>query len=62
MFFNSTFFGYSWSNVCDVVGGEGPLCAYMSFGVYGHKELGSMEKPRHAGLAVLGIVRQSRRS
>ncbi len=34
-FFNSAFFGYNWPNVCDLVGGESPLCEYLSFGIYG---------------------------
>ena len=36
MFFNSGFFGYSWENWCNLLREEGPICAYLSFGIYGH--------------------------
>jgi hypothetical protein len=34
-FFNSAFFGYTWANVCDLVGGQSALCQWDTFGVYG---------------------------
>jgi len=34
-FFNSAYFGYTWANVCDLVGGDSPYCEWQSFGVYG---------------------------
>ena len=34
-FFNSAYFGYDWANVCDLVGGQSPLCEWQSFGIYG---------------------------
>lgn len=34
-FFNSAFFGYTWANTCDLVGGQSPYCEWQSWGVYG---------------------------
>jgi hypothetical protein len=34
-FINSAFFGYTWANTCDLVGGQSPLCEWQSFGIYG---------------------------
>lgn len=34
-FFNSAYFGYTWANNCDLVGGQSALCEWQSFGIYG---------------------------
>jgi hypothetical protein len=38
MFFNSAFFGFTWTNWCDPSLGQNPQqCADLSFGIYGHR-------------------------
>jgi opacity protein-like surface antigen len=37
MFFNSTYFGFTWANWCDSsLGTNAQQCEWMSFGIYGH--------------------------
>jgi hypothetical protein len=38
MFFNSAFFGFTWTNWCDPsLGQDSQMCADLSFGIYGHR-------------------------
>ena len=36
-FFNSAYFGYTWANICDLVGGQSGYCEWQSWGIYGTK-------------------------
>jgi hypothetical protein len=35
-YFNSAYFGLTWSNLCNLVGGQSALCQWQSWGIYGH--------------------------